>query len=237
MALAPFVASYRALDLAQHHLCILADRRAEGGHSLGCVPLAEEREVRLIEVRRRVIAAAAKQGVGCAGIGGFYEAVPQFALIIPGHQRAVNDTGYIVPVRIEIHLGEVARHVLQLAGEPISLGVERLPQAELDFGEVPVVYLPGRERARAAPGAGVGDVEDVAELRHVAGVVHERDALRAAPDIAAHGIVPHLVARAGRGPRPLGVDHELVGERVLVQPRNSAEQRSPLDARAHSPPQ
>ena len=63
------------------------------------------------------------------------------------------------------------------------------------------------------------------------------DALRAAPDIAAHGIVPHLVARAGRSPRPLGVDHELVGERVLVQPRDCAEQRCPLGARVHSPPQ
>ena len=145
--MAPFVASYRALDLAQHHLRILADRRAEGGHCLGRVPLAEEREVRLIEVRRRVIAAATKQGVGCADRSGFYEAVSQLAIIIPGHQRAVNDTGYIVPVCVEIHLGEVSRHVLQLAGEPISLGVERLPQAELDFGEVPVVYLPGRERA------------------------------------------------------------------------------------------
>ena len=69
--MAPFVASYRALDLAQNYLCILADRRAEGGHGFGRVPLAEEREVRLIEVRRRVIAAAAKQGIGCAGIGGF----------------------------------------------------------------------------------------------------------------------------------------------------------------------
>ena len=124
--MAPFVASYRALDLAQHHLCILADRRTEGGHGLGRIPLAEEREVRLIEVRRRVIAAAAKQGVGCAGIGGFYEAVPQLALIIPGHQRAVNDTGYIVPVCVEIHLREVARHVLQLAGEPLAVSAEVL---------------------------------------------------------------------------------------------------------------
>ena len=113
--MAPFVASYRALDLAQHHLCILADRRAEGGHGLGRIPLTEERKVRLIEVRRRVIAAAAKQGVGCAGIGGFYEAVSQLTLIIPGHQRAVNDTGHVVPVGVKIHLGEVSRHVLQLA--------------------------------------------------------------------------------------------------------------------------
>ena len=113
--MAPFIASYRALYLAQHHLCILADRRAEGGNSLGRVPLAEKREVRLIEVRRRVVAAATKHGVGCAGIGGFYEAVSQLALIIPGHQRAVNDTGYVVPVCVKIHLGEVSRHVLQLA--------------------------------------------------------------------------------------------------------------------------
>lgn len=166
--MAPFVASYRALDLAQHHLCILADRRAERGRGFGRVPLAEEREVRLIEVRRRVISAAAKQGVGCAGIGGFCEAVSQLAFIIPGHQRAVNDTGYIVPVCVEIHFGEVSRHVLQLAGEPIALGVERLPQAELHFAEVPVVYLPGRERARVALGAGVGNVKDVAQFRRIA---------------------------------------------------------------------
>ena len=87
--------------------------------------------------------------------------------------RDSNDTGYVVTVCVEIHLGEVARHILKLAGEPLALGVECLPQAGLDFGEVPVVYLPRRERARAAPGAGVGDVENVAELGRVAGVVHE----------------------------------------------------------------
>ena len=131
-------------------------------------------------------------------------------------------------VCVEIHLGEVARHILKLAGEPLALGVECLPQAELDFGEVPVVYLPLRERARAAPGAGVGDVEDIAEPRRVAGVVHERDALRAAPDIAAHGIVPHLVASAGRRPRPLGVDHKLVGKAVLVVAGHGVEQPRPF---------
>ena len=155
--------------------------------------------------------------MGYADGGSLAEGHSYVEIIVLLKRGAVNDAEDIPAVAHPILVRKQRSGGLKLRSEAhAALSAEAVLQRRRDRLDVPVVYLPRRERARAAPGASVGDVEDVVEPRRVAGVVHERDALRAAPDIAAHGIVPHLVARAGRCPRPLGVDHELVGERVLV---------------------
>ncbi|MDU8668538.1 hypothetical protein [Faecalibacterium prausnitzii] len=56
------------------------------------------------------------------------------------------------------------------------------------------------------------------QARESAGFIQQGDALRTAPDITVHPVVPDVIVGAGGGIRALGVDHELVGKRVLVQP-------------------
>ena len=226
--LAPFVASYCALDLAQYGLVYLADRAAQRRGRLGRVPLVEEAEVLGLVVCRRVVAAAGEQGVGGAGARGADEARPQLVLIIARHQRAVNDSAEVVAVLVEIHLRELARGVLKLRGQPFALRAEVLRQAEPDFAQVAVVDCPWAKRPRIAPRARVRDVENIPQPRRVAAVVHKRDPLGPAPHIPPHPPRPDVVIRAGRSVRPLGVDHELVGERVLVVARHGAEKRRPL---------
>lgn len=140
--LAPFVASYCALDLAQYGLVYLADRTAQSRGRLGRVPLVEEAEVLGLVVRRRVIAAAGEQGVGGAGARGADEAAPQLVLIIARHQRAVNDSAEVVAVLVEVHLRELARGVLKLRGQPSALRAEVLLKPELHLSDVAVVNCP-----------------------------------------------------------------------------------------------
>jgi hypothetical protein len=51
-----------------------------------------------------------------------------------------------------------------------------------------------------------------------AGFVQQGDALGTPAHIAVHPVVPDVKVGAGGGIRALGVDHELVGKGVLVQP-------------------
>ena len=153
--LAPFVASYCALDLAQYGLVYLADRAAQRSCRLGRVPLVEEAEVLGLVVRHRVVAAAGEQGVGGAGARGADEARPQFVLIISRHERAVNDSAEVIAVLVKVHLRELARSVLKLRGQPFALRAEVLPKPELHLSDVAVVNRPEPQRARIAPRARV----------------------------------------------------------------------------------
>ena len=225
--LAPFIASYCALDLAQYGLVYLADRTAQSRGRLGRVPLAEEAEVLGLVVRRRVIAAAGEQGVGGAGARGADEARPQLVLIIARHQRAVNDSAEVVSVLVEVHLRKLARGVLKLRGEPFALRAEVLPKPELHLSDVAVVNRPEPQRARISPRARVRDIENIPQPRRAARRVQERDALGPAPHIPPHPLRPHVVIRAGRSLRPLGVNEHLVGEVILVVARNRSEKRCP----------
>ena len=65
-------------------------------------------------------------------------------------------------------------------------------------------------------GSGVGDVKDIPQPGPVPGIVHQGDALGAAPDIAAHLVIPQVILRTGGSVRALGVDHQLVMEGVFV---------------------
>ena len=225
--LAPFVASYCALDIAQDGLVYIADRPAHPRCRLGRGPLVEEAEVLGLVVRRRVVAAAGEQSVGGAGGRGADEARHQLVFIIARHQRAVNDSAEVVAVLVEVHLRELARSLLKLRGQPFALRAEVLLKPELHLSDVAVVNRPEPQRARISPRARVRDVENVPQPRRVARRVQERDPLSPAPHIPPHPPRPHVVIRAGRSLRPLGVDQHLVGEAVFVVARNRAEKRRP----------
>ena len=77
-------------------------------------------------------------------------------------------------------------------------------------------------------GAGVGNVEHIPQSGPVPGIVHQGDALGAAPHIPAHAVVPQVVLGAGGGVRALGVDHQLLMERILVEAGGGGEKARPL---------
>ena len=77
-------------------------------------------------------------------------------------------------------------------------------------------------------GACVRNIKHIAQPGPVAGIVHQRDTLGAAPDVAAHAVVPQVVFGAGGGIRALGVDHQLLMERIFVETGDGGEKARPL---------
>ena len=56
----------------------------------------------------------------------------------------------------------------------------------------------------------------------------QRNSLTATADIAVHGVVPKIVARAGRRVRPLGVNEQLLVIRIFVEPCRRGQKARPL---------
>lgn len=133
-----------------------------------------------------------------------------------------------MPVRVKVHLREVARGVLELCGQPFAVRAEVLLQAELDFCEIFVVHCPWPKGPRAAPHSRVRHIENIAQPGRVAAVVHERNALCPAPHISPHASRPHVVFCTRRSVGALGVDKNLVSEAVLVVARHGAKQSRPF---------
>ena len=77
-------------------------------------------------------------------------------------------------------------------------------------------------------GSGVGNIKDITQARSVPGIVHQSDSLGAAPYIPAHLFIPQIVLRTGGGVRSLGIDHQLLVERVLVKAGSSSEKPCPF---------
>ena len=133
-----------------------------------------------------------------------------------------------MPVRIKVHLREVVRGVLELARQPFALRAEVLFQAELHFREICVVDRPRSKGTRAAPHSRVRHIENVAQPRRIAAVIHERNTLCPAPHIATHASRPHVVPGTRARVRPLRVDEHLVSKVVFVVAGHRGKQRRPL---------
>ena len=163
-----------------------------------------------------------------ANDGGIAELDTYRELIVPLKKRSVNDAEYVAAVVQPVFVRELCRYNFKLLGKADArLNTETRLERGYDRASVFTVHLPWLKRARVFPRARVRDVENIPQPRRVAAVVHKRDPLGPAPHIPPHPPRPDVVIRAGRSVRPLGVDHELVGERVLVVARHGAEKRCP----------
>ena len=133
-----------------------------------------------------------------------------------------------MPVRIKVHLREISRGVLELAGQPFAICTEVLLQTKLDFCEVFVIDRPRSKWPRAAPRARVRHVENIAQPGRVTAVIYKRDALCPSPHIPPHALRPHVVFCTRARVRPLRVDKHLVSKVVFVVAGHRGKQRRPL---------
>ena len=85
-------------------------------------------------------------------------------------------------------------------------------------------HLPQIRLARPTDGAGVGYVKDILQLGLAPLVLpNEGNALGPGLHPPPHSVVPQLHAGAGRSVRALGVDQELVAERIFIEPACGAQ--------------
>ena len=129
---------------------------------------------------------------------------------------------------IPVFVGKLGCDLFKLIGKAVSAGnvIVALKHGGHAVG-VLLVQLPQSDAAGIASAACVGHVENIAQAGLIAGGVDERDALAAAPHIAAHLFIPKVVFRTGRRVGTLGVDHDLFVVRVLIQPPSGFQKRHP----------
>ena len=156
--------------------------------------------------------------VGDADRGGGLELHFQPGTIIVHQERTVNDGANVLAVVVPIICDQLPGNIGKLLTEPFMADAVGGSQCIRNRLFQIIVILPQVRVARIAAHPGVRHIENVVQARESAGFVQQGDALRATPDIAVHPVAPNVKFGAGGGIRALGVDHQLVGKAVLVQP-------------------
>ena len=207
-----------AFNLPQHLAAAFCDccaqdvcrcRGAEGIDRLEILP---------VKPSFRVDAAPGQKHPGDADGTRRLELQLQVKIIIPFQEGTVNDVADILGVVVPVVLHQFAGEVRKLLGEvgvtdPIGLRQHigyRFPEA--------VVHLPEVRVQGVSAGAGIRHVKDIPQVLGASAVIQQGDAFGAAPDKPVHPIVPHIILSAGGGVRALGVNQQLVGIGILVQP-------------------
>ena len=183
----------------------------------------------MLESCVRLQATSGQQRVFEAHGGGFAKGSAYVKLIIPFQKTAVNDAAdFVLMIQPVISRKLISRGMdlpfQALAGGRVVAIFQRKPRRLSVFlGEHPRLVL---HRVFSFPC--VGYVKHIAELGLTARIIHQRDALGAATDIAAHFVVPQIILGAGRRIRALGVDHELFVIGVFIQSRGGFEKARPF---------
>ena len=182
----------------------------------------------MAEILLRLQPAAGHEGVGDADRGGGFELDFDVVLIVLLQKGTVNDRENIPPVVSPVFLRQLGGHIGQLLGQVAAAHIVVAFQHRHDRCGVFLVQRPQPGGAGMFTGACVRNIKHIPQPGPVAGIVHQGDALGAAPDVAAHAVVPQVVFGAGSGVRALGVNHHLFMERVLVEPGGGGEKARPL---------
>ncbi|GJN65918.1 hypothetical protein JCM17207_25430 [Faecalibacterium gallinarum] len=131
--------------------------------------------------------------------------------------------GIVVPVVLHQFAGEVCKLLGEIGvTDPIGFrqhSSHRFPEA--------VIHLPEVRVQGVSAGAGVRYIKDIPQIRGAAAVIQKGDPLRTPPDKPVHPVVPDVILSAGGGVRALGVNQQLVGIGVLVQPSGQRQKIRP----------
>ena len=207
-----------SLDLPQHLTAAFGDccaqdvRRCRGAEGI------DRLEIIPVKPAFRVDAAPGQKHPSATYGSSRLEFHLKSKIIIPFQQGTVNNVADILGIVVPVVLHQFAGEICKLLGEvrvadPVGfrqhLG-HRFPEGKIHLPEVRVQGV--------SAGAGVRHIKDIPQVRGAAAVIQQGDALRAAPDKPVHPVIPDIVLSAGGGVRALGVNQQLVGIGVLIQP-------------------
>ena len=220
-------------DLPQHLLVDLADCCSQRPNRGRGIEVKNRHKVLVLEVAFRLQTAAGHQGVGNTDGGRRFELDCDVEIIVLLQERTVNDVAKVLLMLVPILTRQLSGHIGKLLGKIITGNAVVALQHGRHRPDVLFFQLPQPGGARVGPGAGVGNIEHITQPGPVPGIIHQGDALGSAPHIPAHAVVPQVVLGAGGGVRALGVDHQLLMERIFVEAGGSSEKGRPFLPAAH----
>ena len=221
--LAPFLAGFALCisdgdaDLPQHLLVNLTDRCSQRPDSCRGIEIKDRHEIFVVEVAFWFQSTAGHQSISDTDGGCCLELYSDVKLIIFLQKGTVNDIEEVLLMLRPVFLGQFSGYLRELSGKVITGNIIGALQHGLHGIQMALLQLPQPGSSGMFTGSGIGNVKDITQARSVPGIVHQSDPFGTAPYIPAHLFIPQIVLRTGGGVRSLGVDHQLLMERVLVK--------------------
>ena len=222
-------------DLPQHLLVHLTDRRSQCPNRGRGIKIENRHEVLMLEILFRVQPTTGHQGVGDADGGGGLKMDFYVEIIVLLQKRTVNDIAEISLMIVPILTRQLSGYIRELLGEIVTGNAVVLLQHGRHRPNVLFFQLPQPGCTGMFTGAGIGNIEHIAQAKLVAGIVHQGNTLGATAHIPSHFFIPQVVLGAGGGVRALGVNHHLFMEWVFVEAGGSSEKGCPFFPAAHQP--
>ena len=220
-------------DLPQHLLVDLADRRTQRPNRGRGIEVENRHKVLVLEILFRIQPTAGHQGVGDTDGSRCFELDFDVVIIVLCQERIVNDVAKVPLMLVPIFTRQLSGYISELLGEIVTGNAIAALQHGRHRPDMLFLHLPQPGGAGMFTGAGVRNVEHIAQAGLVAGIIHQGNALGATAHIPAHFVIPQGVLGAGGSVRALGIDHHLLMERVLIQAGGSSEKGRPLFPAAH----
>ena len=222
-------------DLPQNLLVNLADRRAQRPNRGRGIEIENRHEVLMLEILFRIQPTARHQGIGDTDGGGGLKLDFDVVIIVLRQERTVNDIAEISLMIVPILTRQLSGYIRELLGEIVTGNAVVLLQHGRHRPNVLFFQLPQPGCTGMFTGAGIGNIEHIAQAKLVAGIVHQGNTLGATAHIPAHFFIPQVVLGAGGGVRALGVNHHLLMERIFVEAGGGSEKGRPFLPAAHKP--
>ena len=166
-------------DLPQHLLVDLADRRSQRPNRGRGIEIENRHEVLMLEILVCIQPTAGHQGVGDADGGGGLKLDFDVEIIVLLQERTVNDVAEVLLMLVPILTRQI------VTGNAVVAFQHGRHRPNVLFLQLP---QPGGTGVFA--GAGVGNIEHIAQAGLVAGIVHQGNTLGATAHIPAHFFIP-----------------------------------------------
>ena len=215
-------------DLPQNLLVNLADRRAQRPNRGRGIEIENRHEVLMLEILFRIQPTARHQGIGDTDGGGGLKLDFDVVIIVLRQERTVNDIAEISLMIVPILTRQLSGYIRELLGEIVTGNAVVLLQHGRHRPNVLFFQLPQPGCTGMFTGAGIGNIEHIAQAKLVAGIVHQGNTLGATAHIPSHFFIPQVILGAGGGIRALGVNHHLLVEWVFIKAGGGGEKSRPL---------
>ena len=220
-------------DLPQHLLVHLADRRTQRPNRGRGIEVENRHKVLVLEILFRIQPTAGHQGVGDTDGSRCFELDLDVEIIVLLQERTVNDIAEVLLMLVPILTRQFSSHINELLGKIVTGNAVVAFKHGRHRPNVLFLQLPQPGGTGVFAGAGVGNIEHIAQAGLVAGIVHQGNTLGATAHIPAHFFIPQIILGAGGGVRALGINHHLLMERVLIKAGSRGKKCCPLLPASH----